>query len=485
MTRTRKRTRTGLGIALLCIVAPALGVVAVVAGVAPAAAAVQSVTPASATVTPGGAANATVNVDAAAVVCLEVSQPHPTVSASVDKACDAGTWSTGLRVRSSGDTPPGSYTVSVSDGESSRTFTLRVQAPPPSTTTTVRPTTTAPRATTTAPPPSTTPPTAPPTTAAPTTAPAPTAPPTTAPLGPGELRGEPFAPADVLVDAGIPSDGIFIPLTYEAFTDCLPLKGPCADLSSPLVLVPARAYDIRWSAAEGARAGALQPLLATRGLESLQVVGAEPGGAAAATFSLAVLDLAAGTTGDARSFESHLDGQRRLVPGEGSGGDGGSALSATLEPPVTAIDRSTSKPPFGRPYRMSTGRLTEAAPVLVAYGSAEPRLLYALRTPEEWGLGQQSLPLLGSGRVPYLARNVSGPPGLVVPIPSAIAGQLGPERTPAAADDDADGTGETAGSGGAKSSDGPLVFAAALVAAALAFFVLRFWRGRRRAAGPW
>lgn len=394
-------------------VVAAFTIASAILGAPPAGATVASISPASATVDAGGRAAATVHVDASAVSCLDVSQPHGTISASVDHKCDGGSWSTTLTVATSADTPAGTYTVNVSDSDNSRSFVLTVRGPPattttrPTTTTTARPATTTRPTTTSTAEPTTVPEAATSTTASTTTAIA---------AAPG---AQPFAQVAALVAEGPPTNGMFMPLLSDTFTTCLPLTRPCIDAASGIMLLPARRFHVTW--APTLDPAGTPPLLALADLPTLQAVGTKPARPSAdASFLLTVLDLA--RDGELRSLARTVDANDQLVA-VADGAAPPTSLVSSIEGSATlpSASATTAGEPFGPPSKMATTSLTEASPVLVAFASTPARLIYGVRANPEWHLGTVFVPLLGNGRVPYLVRGPAGPAGLLVPLPPGAA----------------------------------------------------------------
>ncbi|MBW3614442.1 MAG: hypothetical protein KY439_03920 [Actinobacteria bacterium] len=428
----------------------------------PARAAVTSISPSSARVTPGQGATATVRVQGDGVNCVEVrvTPEEAKVGASVDRRCsDEASWTTGLSVSTTDDTPAGTYLVEVRDRESSATFRLEVAPAPPPPTTTVPPTTTAPP-TTAAPTtvtvaPATTAPAAPATTD--TTAPAPT---TTAPA-----LDAAFASLASLVDKAIPSEGLFLPLVDPAYRVCLPLTKPCAGPESALVLVPARAAEVRWG--DPPPDVAPPPALVSGNVPPLEPVGVAPPEAAGRTYVLFVLDLAA-PGGRVAALPRGLDEQGALAP---------PTREQSLVVPVAEAVEVGKRPgavvastPFARPYRLASAGLTEASPALVVVSGPVPQLLFGVRADPVWGLNREFVALLGNGSVPYLVRGPTGPPGLFVPVPEGLDAPPAPTE-PRAADDAEEEAASPAAVAG-------LVLAMAAVLAGVAVLV-------RRRRPPW
>ncbi|MBW3555938.1 MAG: hypothetical protein KY454_03260, partial [Actinobacteria bacterium] len=321
----------------------------------------------------------------------------------------------------------------VRDRESSATFRLDVVPPPPPPTTTTTATTIPP---TTTVPPTTTAPTTTTTTEPPTTIPEPTttAPPEPTTTAPAPAVDAAFASLGALVDKGIPSEGIFLPLVDPAYRVCLPLTKPCAGRDSAIVLVPARGAEIGW--AEPPEDVRPPPALAAGHVPALAPVGVPPPDAAVRTYVLFVLDL---TTPGGR------------VAALARGLDERGAMTAPTEehpvvvPTVEALE-VTERPaapgsttPFARPYRLRSAALTEASPALPLVAGPLRQLLFAVRADPAWDLNREFLPLLGNGSVPYLVRGPTGPPGLFVPVPPGLDAPPGPadQRAPDAAEDGA------------------------------------------------
>jgi hypothetical protein len=424
-----------------------------VAGAPPARADVVSVSPSSRTVPPGGTTTATVTVQASSTTCVDGRESSDAVRTSFSPECDdEPRWTSTMTVQA--PTTPGTYTVEIGDNQSSSTqrFTLTVSAPAT--------TTTAPATTTTAPPAATTT-TAPAgsTTTAPTTTTAPAATTTTAPPGTTTTLAPPppgggFVTVASLVAAGVPDEGVFLPLTSPGFRNCLPLTEACVDPESALVLVPARTTEVTWRALGADER--TSPKADLRGLDPLSPVGVAPADPGAQDYSLPILDLTA-PGGQVRSLVRGLDDQGRLVTPRVSG----AVAAPTAEGPSAAPDATTflASAPFGKPRLATKADLSEAAPAIALFSSTSLQVLYAVRPDPSWGLNVALLPLLGDGAVPYLVQGVDGPPGLYVPRPDGL-------RIPKAGSEDATGGADGDGGGGGVS---PLLLlgAAVLVAAAL------------------
>ena len=445
----------------------------VVARPAPAHAAIASLSPTTATVDPGGAATTTVRVQAAGLTCVAASPSSSRLVVDMEPKCsDAQNWSTQVTVSTPGDIDPGTYSVRITDGESGesggRTFTLRVREPPPPPTTPPPtlpppPTTIPPPPTTAAPPASTT--TAPVTTAAPVTSPTPT---TTEQLAPPPGGG--FQGVATLVDAGVPAEGVFLPLLSPGYRDCLPLAEACVDPESGLVLIPARSTEVMWEPVtpEGRPA----PRVDLRGLRPLAPVGVAPTDPGAQDYALAILDLTA-PGGQVRTLVRGLNERGELVTPRGRE----ALVAPSARGPKAEPEAATSlaAAPFGRPRLATKDELSEAAPAIALFSSTSLQVLYAVRPDPSWGLNVELLPLLGPASVPYLVRGLDGPPGLFVGRPAGLrvpqAGTIGDTTV---ADDGGDG-----GGGGGLS---PVVLLGLAVAAggAVTFVAAR----RRRQSQP-
>ncbi|MEA3077487.1 MAG: hypothetical protein QOF60_2395 [Actinomycetota bacterium] len=379
-------------------------------GSAPARAAVTGITPGSATIPAGTSTSATVKVSRASLSCLRVdTNDAPGVSASVQQSCNTDTWTTRLSVSARADTPPGTYTVTVDDGEGSAAFLLRVEdaAPPASTTSTVpRTTTTKPRATTTTPaatPTTTT--TGGPTTTTPTTTTTTT---TTTTAAAATIPNDGFVSVPELIKKGLPKTGLFLPLAAYAYRTCLPLTAPCTATDAPLVLLPARAYDVTWTATTPAAATTDKPPPAP----PFAPVGQRPDGARTNAYALPLLDLATGRTATVTTLVRALDPRGNLVATPTN-------QPKTLQPAATPPPKPSPEPGtapdgfsiFDRPRVIETASLTEASPVLVLL---DGRVLYAVKADPSWGLGADVVPLFADGRVPYLVRPAQGPAGILV-----------------------------------------------------------------------
>jgi hypothetical protein len=373
---------------------------ATVAAATPARAAVTGLTPGGATIAPGGSATAIVKVSRASLSCLRVdTNDAPGVSASVQQSCNTDTWTTRLSVSARADTPPGTYTVTVDDGDGSASFSLKVEtAPPPTTATTAVPrtTTTKPRATTTT---STTSTTTTNTTVASTTTTTTTAPP---------VPNDGFVTVPELIKTGLPKTGLFLPLAAYAYRTCLPLTAPCTATDSPLVLLPARAHDVAWTAATNGPTAMANPPAAP----PLAPVGQRPDAAKTIAFALPLLDLATSRTPTLATLVRTLSPRGNLV------------AATTNQPktvqPMAAPAPKADDPPgaapegfsvFDRPTVIETASLTEASPVLVV---VDGLVLYAVNADPSWGLGTDLVPLFADGRVPYLVRPAQGPAGILV-----------------------------------------------------------------------
>lgn len=394
---------------------------------------VTSISPSSATVQPGQGAAAQVNIQSESLDFVSASGGGPGITTSLSPDSGAGTWSSTLSVSTSSSTPPGTYTITVSDDPkgsagSSRTFTLKVQAPP--TTTTARPTTTSirPAPTTTA---------APATTATTASATTTTSPGTSSTSSKPAAQIRPFEPvADataVLVRAPI----LFLPLEGTTYSDCVDTGTPCTDPSYPVVFLPARTTTLSWQPAGAAGSPQTPPPIELPGVPALQPLGSAPPApatAATATFLVPILDLTQ-PGAPVGALTRWFDGTS-LITGSGSAGPvipvATPGAPATSRPPVESS-------PFGRPEVVNdTNDFVAAQPVVTAYaGTPAAEVLYGLRPPVAWDLNQAFIPLLGdSGGVPRLVRTRDGragvalalPTGLEVPAPAATPAPAGSSR---------------------------------------------------------
>ncbi len=246
---------------------------------------------------------------------------------------------------------------------------------------------------------------------------------TTVSTTPGDTqRG--FAPFASLVARGLPRQGIFFPLRDPGFLGCLPLELPC--VVGGLVLVPARAVDLRW---ESDRAEAGPDLSPAEGADvALRAFGVPPGDRGQ---DYAVAVLALGTDGGIRRLP------RRLADGSlvAEAHEAESEHSVALVAPET-FDLTDPGPgpvdaqPFDKPYLITTAGLTEAAPVVAVVLDPRPTVVYALRINPAWKMSARVVPLIGPERIAFLVRAVSGPPGLLVAAPAGLV-VAPPPREPA------------------------------------------------------
>ncbi|HVM07320.1 MAG TPA: hypothetical protein VM345_02565 [Acidimicrobiales bacterium] len=349
--------------------------------------------------------------------------------------CDGQTFTVTVNVSTSAAAAGKTYPITVRDQRDgdARTFTLTVRAAAPPTTTTAPP---PPGSTVPPPPPSTAPPATepppPPTTDPPETttteAPATT---TTVVVDPGA-----FASVESLAAQGIPEEGVFLPLEGAGYRECLPLNKPCADPDSALLLLPARDTSLAWAAPpEGATP---LPQLSVRSVPPLQPVGTPPSDEpASSNYLLTMLDLA--DQGQLKSLPRGLNAGGELVAATAD------QQGVVVQPEDFSAPSGSrtflASQPFGKPYRMKTAGLTEAAPAIPVFLASQPRVVYGVRTDPAWNVGADVIPLLGNGNVPYLVRGANGPPGLLVPIPPGVTLADGPATAEAAATADDEGSG--------------------------------------------
>jgi hypothetical protein len=454
------------------VVAVLVALSAVIAGAAPAGATVTSLSSTSATVAPGGGARTTARVSSSGVTCVSASPSSDSISVDVSPVCsDADSWSSTITVSTSAGTPPGTYTVRINDDKGSagdaKTFTLRVEAPttttaPPETTTTVATPTTAP--TTTAP-----------TTTLPTTTTAPTTTTTTAPAETTTTMAPPppgggFVTVASQIDAGLPAEGVFLPLESAGYRNCLPLTAACVTGDSALVLVPARTTDLTWRPLGADQRPA--PSTDLRGVEPLGPVGTPPADPGAQDYAVPILDLEA-PGGQLRSLLRGLDEKGQLRTPRGLP----AVATPTAEGPAATPESRTflSSAPFGRPRLATKGELSEAAPAVPLFSSTQLQVVYAVRPDPSWGLNVALLPMFGSGSVPYLVRGVDGPPGLYVARPAGL-------RIPVAGSTDSTASATEDDGGGGGNLLPLLLLGAAVVVGAGATAALAIRRRRRREA---
>jgi hypothetical protein len=450
-----------------------LGVAAIVASPAPAGAAITPVTPQSANVDPGGDTTASVRISAGGLTCISVTAPEG--DASVDPKCtpadsDGRNWSAVLTVHAPND--PGTYTVTIHDdsfGGQDGKFSVRVRAPapPPTTTTTAAPTTTAPTTTTTRPSTTTTGPTTTTTEAASTTlAPTTTASTsTTLPTGPS---GGPFTSIATLLEQPLPAEGLFLPLVADDFRTCLPLNAPCSDDGSGLVLVPARTAELLWQPlADEATAPTPSDL---RGVQPIPAVGVGPSDPETQRYDVRMLDLTTPQPA-VRTLVRTLDANGDLVAASGDG----PRNEPVLQGPVTSVKPGggPAPSPFGRPVMVRGSSFTEAAPVIPMYATTAPPVIYGVRADVAWGLNLEFVPLFGDS-LPFLARQVDGPPGLFFAAPAGL-------RLPAPPEDDKGTVSATADDSGGGVP--PLaLLSLAVIVAGLGLGLAAFLRRRNRGA---
>lgn len=407
----------------LCTLVPLLALSIIVLALAPArpaGATIASISPSSATVQPGSSITTTVRVQAAGLTCLSARPSTTALTVELARECDdTSSWSSLLTVTASESITPGTYSVRVTDQESGdgggRTFTVRVgpepTTAPPVTTTTLAATTTVPPTTTT----SSTTTTRPATTTAPSTVTtSAVAASTTTSKAPPPPGGGFFNVAS-LVDAGVPDEGLFLPLTTTGYLSCLPLTEACVDEASGVVLVPARTTEVAWRVAGPDETTA--PRTQLQGLRPLTPVGRAPTDPGAQDYALPVLDLST-EGGQLRTIVRGLDERGQLVAPRA----GPTFAVPVAEGPMAQPNASTfvASAPFGRPRLATKGQLTEASPVIALFAATELQVIYALRPDPTWGLNVDLLPLLGDGIVPYLVRGVDGPPGLYVARPEGL-----------------------------------------------------------------
>lgn len=323
------------------------------------------------------------------------------MSASVSEPCGDTDRSTRLDISTLEDeTPPGVYVITVSDNESSRSFTLEVRDPTPpptttmSTTTTTTTTTTLPTTTTSAAP-------------LPTSSPPET---TTTTLG-ASVR---FPSVADLIAAGLPDEGVFLPLNGNHFADCLPLVVACRDPSSDIVLLPARGTEIAWHPTTDDL-----PEIIDTGALALRAVGTVPDDPTGTDYQLPVLDL--DDDGPTRGLLRGINDVGELItPTRGVGARAPIAVGEHEGGPDTPRRTAVAnEPPFGAPVIRTSSTLSEASPALVVAGSTNA-VVFLLRADPSWGLNQQLLPLLGTDRVPYLVRGSTGPAGLFIALPDDL-----------------------------------------------------------------
>ncbi len=407
----------------------------------PASAAVTGISPGTVTIDPGGGASATVTVKSNSVSCLTVRSSTPDINAEVSNRCDADAeeWRSTLSVSAASDTPAGTYTVRVVDQEggegAGRTLTVRVRdtSPPPSTnpppppttaatSTTIRPTTPTTLATTTTARATTSTTSTTPLTSSTSTTSTSTTPPTAANADPDAA----FTSVSSLVALGIPSEGVFVPLTDPSFRNCLPLQAACGAASSGLVIVPARTTSMRWEDPSSAgSASDLRPLNLATPESSARVaaVGDAPAErGATARYALPAVAVT-GTRATVGAELRSLDAAGQLGPVTPTL-DTAAALLPVAVGPLVPSDSTSSGPafgggaPFGRPTAVRSAQLTEAAPAIVLVRGTGGQVLHGIRPDPAWNAGIDLIPLFAEDALPYLVRGVDGPPGLFLARPA-------------------------------------------------------------------
>ncbi|HEX7167977.1 MAG TPA: hypothetical protein VF230_13450 [Acidimicrobiales bacterium] len=274
-----------------------------------------------------------------------------------------------------------------------------------------------------------------------------------------------------LVADGMPEEGLFLPFVDAGFAACLPMAGPCGDEDSPLRLLPAAEYGVRW--VEPAADSPLPPQTSVKGAPALDPVGTPPPDPSSVNFSLTVLDLVA--NGQLRSLARAVDGAGELSAPTSDL----AAVVATYEGEAFSTgERSfVAATPFGEPYRLETEGLAAAdsTPVVPVFVSQQPRVLYGIRPAVAWDIGVELIPLFGGGGVPHLVRTAGGVVGLLVPIPGGADVDDAPAVRARPTANAVDARGEGAGDGGGVSVLAVVlvVLAAAALASAAMLYITR------------